>query len=308
MIIMPVNLGSVDLKLLVVFDAVMTERSVTQAARRLGMSQPAVSNALSRVRHLLKDQLFTRSSDGMQPTPRALEIAGPVHDVMRKLEATLEPTHFDARTTDWTFKLGVSDHASVVMLPALVHHLARAAPRIRLSIRPKDNDTVAKMLTAGELDLAIGVVPPLPRSFGRLHLFDDTYVCVMAADHPHATGGFTLEDYAAASHLALRPSQTRTSGIDQLAQQVGITRQVALVINQFVAAPALIRGSAMIASLFERMTDHLDQSGLVLRPLPFPKPLVPIAAVWNRSLTSHPAHRWLRLQVLEVGKRVRQTV
>ena len=298
---MPVNLAAIDLKLLVVFDAVMAERNVTRAARRLGMSQPAVSNALARVRHLMKDQLFTRGADGMQPTPRATELSVPVHDALRKLETTLEPPHFDARRTEWTYRLGLSDHASIVLLPALLAQLAASAPGVRLHVLPKANAQVASALAAGEIDLAVGVIPALPRSFGRMRVFEDAYVCLMRAGHPRARGRFSTADYAAAEHLAIRPNYAGLSGIDVLAQQAGVQRRIALAVNQFLAVAPVVRASDLVASLFSRMTEHLDQTGLVLRPIPLPSARVEVAAVWNRALTHHPAHRWLRGQVAAAG-------
>lgn len=305
---MPVNLAAIDLKLLVVFDAVMAERNVTRAARRLGMSQPALSNALGRVRHLLKDQLFTRGADGMQPTPRALALSAPVSEALRRLEATLEPPRFEAGDTDWTFKLGLSDHASIVLLPALLRHLAETGPGVRLTVLPKANDTVAAALSAGELDLAIGVIPMLPRRFGRMRLFDDAYVCLMRAGHALAQGPFDLAAYAAAEHLAIRPSYAGLSGIDMLARAGGMQRNVTLAVNQFLAVAPLVRSSNLIASLFGRMTEHLDLTGLVVRELPLPATSVQVVAVWNKTLTNHPAHRWLRLRLSEVAVNTRSGV
>jgi DNA-binding transcriptional LysR family regulator len=302
------NLAAIDLKLLVVFDAVMAERNVTNAARRLGMSQPALSNALGRARHLLKDQLFTRGADGMRPTPRAIELSAPVREALRKLETTLEPPSFDAAHTGWTFKIGLSDHASIVMLPKLLRHICTAAPGVRLDVLPKANDTVSAALSAGDLDLAIGVIPPLARRFGRMALFDDAYVCVMRADHPLAHGPFTLKKYAAAEHLALRPGYAGLSGIDTLARQAGVQRNIVLAVNQFLAVAPLIRSSNMIASLFGRMSEHLDQTGLVIRPLPLAATGVQVVGVWNKTLTNHAVHRWLRLQLAEVGKDFRNAV
>jgi DNA-binding transcriptional LysR family regulator len=303
---MLVNLAAIDLKLLVVFDAVMAERNVTRAGRRLGMSQPALSNALARARHLLKDQLFVRGADGMQPTPRALALAVPVREALRQLETTLEPPGFNPTETEWEFKLGMSDHASIVLLPALLRHVAALAPGVRLNVLPKANDTVGAALTAGELDLAIGVIPALPRQFSRLDLFVDDYVCLMRADHRLANGGLTRRHYAAAEHLALRPSYAGRSGIDNLAQQAGVQRHIALAVNQFLAVAPLVRATDLLASLFRRMTEHVDQTGLLVRPIPFPATRVPVAAVWNRTQTSHVAHRWLRLRLAEVAERMDQ--
>lgn len=302
---MPVNLASVDLKLLVVFDAVMAERNVTRAAGRLGMSQPALSNALNRVRYLMKDQLFLRGADGMQPTARAVELATPVREALRIFEDTLEPPDFRPADSTWTFKIGLSDHASIVMLPELLRRVAAHGPKVRLAVQAKANDTVAASLNAGEIDIAIGVIPALAERFGRMHLFDDVYVCVLRGEHALAEGPMTLAGYAAADHLALRPSYAGISGIDRLARQAGVERRVALAVNQFLAVAPLVRCSDMVASLFGRMTDHLDLSGLRLRPVPLPSADVQVVAVWNRILTHHAAHRWLRLQLAEVGKRLR---
>src|ERR1700679_549436 len=172
---MAVNLGAVDLKLLVVFDAIMTERNVSRAGARIGMSQSATSNALNRLRELLADQLFIRTGSGMQPTAVALRLTTPIHEALQLVRSALEPSLFDPSNSTWTYRLAISDHASIVMLPSLAEHLARVAPGVRLVLRPKVNAEVAGQLDANEIDFAIGVIPALQRRFNRASLFRDSY-------------------------------------------------------------------------------------------------------------------------------------
>src|SRR5271170_3883676 len=150
------NWGAFDLNLLIVFDAVMQERSVTRAGSRIGLSQPAMSHALTRLRHMLKDDLFVRTPDGMVPTPRAEALAGPLRAALRDMQLALEPESFAPQTATRRFVVAANNYAAVVLVPHLLMHASDAAPGVRLVVRPTGTLNVPEMLDRGELDLAIG--------------------------------------------------------------------------------------------------------------------------------------------------------
>ena len=296
---MPVNLARVDLRLLVAFDAVMAERSVSRAATRIGMSQPAMSNALNRLRELLKDQLFVRSAAGMRPTSLALRFAVPIRQALQLVEGALEPSLFDPARSTWTYRLAISDHASIVMLPQLVRHLTRTAPGVRLVLRPKVNAEVGAQLDANEIDFAIGVIPPLQRRFSRTALFRDSYSCLMRRRHPLARGQPRLADFAAAEYLAVRPSHEGASEIDRLLASHGVRRRIAMTVDQYLAVAPILINSDLIAFILRGVVRHLDLRQLHAAAAPL-RLGVQAVAVWNRALTRQAAHAWLRQQLAEV--------
>ena len=301
---MPVNLATVELKLLVVFDALLVDGSVTRAADRLGMSQPAVSNALTRLRSLLNDRLFLRTGDGMRPTPRALELAGPIQSAMRQLEDALEPAAFQPGELDWTFNLAVSDHASVVILPRLMEHMAAVAPRIELTIQSKRNAEVAGALDSGEIDLAIGVIPELARRFDRMDLFEDSYVCMMRRDHPLAGRPISLEDFTSADHLSIKPGAGDASRADRLLAGAGIRRRTVTTVHQFLAAPAIVSRSDLVVLVFERMTPIFDPSRFYFCPVPGCDMRVTASAVWSHVHTDRAPLKWIRRQIADVSRKL----
>lgn len=289
------NLAAVDLKLLVVFDAVISEGSVTQAGTRLGMTQPAVSNALGRLRHLLKDELFTRVQGSMRPTPRALELTGPVRHALSQLEAVLDPSDFDPARDSRVFKLAMSDHTAVAILPQLVKRLETSAPNVNLRVRPKCSLTVADQLDAHEIDFALGVMPDAPIRFSRVTLFDDVVVCAMRRGHVLARGDLTLDSFAAAKHLAVRPAGEKTNLVDHVLERQGLERRKVVTLNQFLVVPAIISDTDLVVTLFRRTADQLGllaSPHLVVRPLPLPP--AEATLFWHSAMTHHKAHRWMR--------------
>ena len=302
------NLANVDLKLLVVFDAMMTEGSVSRAAERLGMSQPALSNALNRLRLLLKDRLFLRTAEGMRPTPVAVEIAKPIQSAMRQIEEALEPTVFEPNDPDWTFCLAVSDHASVVLLPLLIEHIARVAPRVSLKIQSRPNEELPSLLDKSDIDLAVGVIPELPRRFKRMTLFEDQYLCMMRRNHPLAGRPITLDELVATDQLSVKPGVSDVSRADHFLGQAGVKRRVAMTVHQFLAAPAIVSRSDLIVLVFEKMVPIFDPSRFYFCPVPVPNMRVSAGAVWSDVHNDLPAHRWLRRQLSLVARQLAKEI
>ncbi len=293
-------MGPLDLKLLVAFDAVMQERSVSRAAKRLGMSQPALSSGLGRLRLLLNDNLFVRTTDGMRPTDKALQLAGPISAALKQIQKALEaPLFSSCAAPDWSFGLAVSDQASVVILPRLLRLLRRIAPRIRLKIEMKNNLTVHTQLDAGQVDIAIGILPKLPRRFEQIVLFQDHYVCMMHRTHPLAGKTLTLEEFKSAEHLALWPSLDASSEFDKQLKHLGVARSVILNVSQFLAVPALLAQAPLMVCMLATVAEQFSRTSFPLSPMPFPAEPMNVVMAWSRARTDQPANLWMRRRLTE---------
>lgn len=290
------NLSGIDLNLLLVFDAVMQERHVTRAGDRIGMSQPAMSNALNRLRHHLKDELFVRSPDGMRPTPRAVELATPVRAALQSLEAALDPLEFDATTARRTFAIGTNDYAVSTLMPKLAASLETTAPGISVRVVPSAGRTF-DLLDSQEIDFGISAFGDIPARFHSELLIDDGYVLMMRRGHPLARGKLSLEKYAAARHMLMSPRGDARGFVDQALHEHGLTRQIAITINNFSSAPAILASTDLLLTAPKRVADvFVPLYGLTTRPAPFfgPREYASATLVWHARLAGHPAHTWFR--------------
>ncbi|MDR3518733.1 MAG: LysR family transcriptional regulator [Azospirillaceae bacterium] len=291
------DLYGIDLNLIVAFDALMAERSVTRAGARIGRTQPAMSAALSRLRGLLKDELFIRGPNGLQPTPRALDLAEPLAHALAEIQRTLAFTRgFDPSISTAAFSLGLSDHPTFVLLPRLLAVLRAQAPGIALRIRNfTARDDAITMLDSGEVDLAVGVPPsPTGRILNR-PLFEERFVCIVRKGHPAVQAPLDLNAFLELSHLLVSPEHDGFGVVDAALAKDGLKRHLALTLPHLYAAPLLIARSDMIATLMSGVvvaSGHADE----LCVLPVPLDLEPIRFVlsWHRRNDVHPAQRWFR--------------
>lgn len=279
------NLARVDLNLLVVFEALLIERSVSRAAQRLGLAQPSVSNALNRLRLLFADDVFIRTPQEMRPTPRALELAEPVVDALQQVRAALiPPAGFDPATSTRTFTGAAADNADFAL--ALVgKRLSEAAPRAVFNvISLAGSATTYSMLDEGSLDIAIGLFRAVPKRFSIASLYWERYVCIADHEHPDLLDGLTLDKLAALPHLAV----TRDAGmIDAALASRGLRRRVTMQVPFFTVVPYLIQGSRLLAVVGERFGHHLATiMGVRCYPLPFDIEPWNISAVWPRQGSS----------------------
>lgn len=300
------DLHGIDLNLLVAFDALMAERSVTRAGARIGRTQPGMSAALSRLRALIGDELFVRSPSGLQPTPRAIDLAGPLGHALADIERTLAFTQaFDPQSSEATFTLGLSEHPAHVVLPRLVQRLHAVAPAVTLRIRSfTARDDAVSILDAGEVDIAIGVRPTI--SPGRImieSLFEERFVCALRRDHPAASVPLDLPAFLALSHLLVSPENERFGHVDAELARHGLKRRLALTLPQMYAAPALVARSDLIATLMAGVVNTSAHADAVVTRLP-PLALDPVAYVlsWHRRNDTHPAQRWLRSVISSLFK------
>jgi len=300
-----VDLHGIDLNLLVAFDALMAERSVTRAGARIGRTQPAMSAALSRLRSLLQDELFVRGPSGLQPTPRAQDLAEPLGHALAEIQRTLAFTQaFEARSSSATFTVGLSEHPTFVVLPRLVERLRHAAPAIDLRIRSfTARDDAVALLDAGEVDLALGVPPTTTSARILTHaLFQEHFVCIVRKGHRAAKARLDLASFLALSHLLVSPENERFGHVDAALAKRGLARRLALTLPQMYAAPMLIACSDLIATVMHGVvvaSGHAHALRVLAPPLELDP--VPFVMSWHRRNDTHPAQRWLRETVASLS-------
>ncbi len=291
------DLHGIDLNLLVAFDALIAERSVTRAGIRIGRTQPAMSAALSRLRALLNDELFVRGPDGLHPTMRALELAEPISRALTDIQRTLEFRQvFDPAQSTATFAIGLAEHPAHLILPRLVARLRQDAPGVILQIRSfVHRDDAVTLLDDGEADVTIGV-PPTPA--GRIlsqALFAERFVCVVRNGHPQADQPMTLDTFLELSHLLVSPENDNFGLVDAALSKQGLRRRLALTLPQMYAAPALVASSDMIATLMEGVVEASGRAAeLRVMDPPLDLPSVQYNMAWHRRNDVHPAQKWFR--------------
>ena len=301
------NFRTLDLNLLRVFDEVMAERSLTRAARNLSLTQPAVSNALRRLRESLGDELVRRSGQGMEPTPRALTLWPSVRDALRQLHQSLAPESFVPAEADNTFVLAMADATAAELLPRLADIMEAEAPGISLRIVPLATRDPRKLLDEEAIDLAVGYFPAVLADltaraqvgkavvFDHQRLYDSEYVCVMRSSHPVASGALTLNRFCAARHLLVSFSGRPFGFIDEALSALGRERRVVVTVNQFFTAARVVANSDLLTVVprhFVAVTGITD--ALAVRNLPFVVPQVHVDALWHGRHDHNSAHRWLR--------------
>lgn len=288
----------IDLNLLVAFDALMSERNVTRAAARVGVSQPAMSAALSRLRALLGDPLFLRGSSGLLPTQRARDLAEPLSQALAQIKATLvTPAEFLPKKASLVFNLGLQDYPTFVLLPALLETLSKQAPGIALNVRAfNDRNHAVDLLDAGAIDAAVGVPPT--QADGRIltrPLLEDEFVTILARDHPAARRGMTMKNFLSLSHVLVSPEGDRHGIVDQALAQDGKARRLGLTLPQMFAVPGVVARTRMTATVMKRFALSSESAAdLLLFPPPLTLPAVTFHLTWHRrNDASHP-QVWLR--------------
>ena len=296
------NWGAFDLNLLIVFDAVMHERSVTRAGSRIGLSQPAMSHALNRLRYMLKDELFVRTPEGMVPTPRAEMLAHPLRNALSEMQLALEPAAFDPAASDRRFALAINNYAAVVLAPPLVAAVSAGAPAVHLALRPSGTLDIVERLDRGDLDLTIGSVDSPGERFATAPLLEDPFIMVMRRGHPASRRKLSAAAFAALPHLEISSSGEDTGFIDRWLVASGLVRRIGLRAPYLSAGPILVQ-SDMVATLSRRIAQEFVRNHpLQIREPPYDSPRVRTTMLWHRRLDRHPAHRWLRDVILSVSK------
>jgi DNA-binding transcriptional LysR family regulator len=295
------KLGAIDLNLLVVLDALMRDRSVTRAGQRLGLSQPAMSHALTRLRHMLKDELFVRSPNGMMPTPRAEQLATPIRIALDGLQQSLEPTQFEPAKATATFRIAVDNYAAIVLVAPIAEHVARNAPGVTLDFRPSGTLNVPDLLDRSEVHLAIGPPPVQAERLSLRRLLQDQFVVVHRKGHPAARAReFSTETLATLPQLEISSAQF---GADFAEAAPGESKSVLMPAMRapFLSAAQILATSDLVSVFPLNIARHMTKShGLVLHRLSRPPKPIEAAMIWLRRLDNQPEHAWLREIIIRV--------
>lgn len=295
----------IDLNLLAAFDALMSERNVTRAATQVGVSQPAMSAALARLRKLLGDPLFIRGADGLLPTPRAREIAEPIARALNQIGMTLLKSEaFIADAAILTFNLGMSDYPAFVLLPMLLEAVTEQAPGITINVHAfNDRDDAVDLLDAGVIDAAIGVTPTTPE--GRIltrPILRDEFVTIVSSRHPAARRAMDMETYLSLSHVLASPEGQRHGLVDEALAQQGKQRRLALTLPHMFAVPAVVARTHLAATVMKRVALNSSAGrNLALFPPPMTLPEIVMHVIWHRRSDANPAQQWLRDVITSVA-------
>ena len=290
------ELTDIDLNQLVLFQQLMVERRVSKVAENLGLTQPAVSNTLARLRRQFGDDLFVRTPKGMVPTPLAEQMAGPIGDALALLHNGLNPpSRFDPASVQRSITIGMTDIGEIVFLPDLLAHLRQVAPGVALTTVRTTASTLREDMEAGQVDLAIGPLPQLKGGFFQRRLFRQRYVCLFRQGHPLDRGQMSLADFQAAEHLIIVSAGTGHGKVDDLIRRAGIERRMRLTVPHFVSVGHILQRSDMVATVTERLAQRLAAPfGLHYLPHPIDLPDVAINLFWHAKVHRSPAHQWLR--------------
>jgi DNA-binding transcriptional LysR family regulator len=293
------RLGNLDLNLLMVFDAVMRERSVVRAADALAISQPAVSHALNRLRHALKDKLFIRTPSGMLPTPRAEQLALPVRKALGELQLAVEGARFEPASAERRFTMAVNNYAAVVVAGPIVAAARAQAPKVRLSLMPSGTLNLVDRLDRSELDLAISGRAPDGERFASRLLIQDRFVAVFRSGHPALRKKLTIAALAALDYLAVTSSGENIDFLDTALQARKSARVIASEVP-YLSAGAVLVQSNLVAILGRKLAVEFRRAyPIEIRELPFEAPSLRSVMSWHRRFDDLPAHRWLRDTIID---------
>ena len=308
------NVNRVDLNLLVYLDALLRERNVTQAANQLNLSQPAMSNGLRRLRELFDDPLLVRTIDGMTPTERALELEPIVREVLTTIDRAVQPrTEFEPEQAQRVFRIMASDYAEATLFPEVLAKLRNLAPGLTLDIMTP-SDVSFLDVERGKVDMVINRFDSMPQSFHQIHLWDDTFSCILNVDHPMLED-FTLENYLAADHVwvsktgmgvgvGVNPDDVQRLGwVDVALNKLGKKRQIRVFTRHYQAAMTLAEQNDLIVTLPTRAAMlKRDNPRVILRDPPLDIPPLELKMAWSPLLQHNPANRWLRKLIADTAR------
>ena len=294
-------LSTIEIRLLQVFDAIYKMRSVTEAAGLLDLGQPAVSVALSKLRHHFGDQLFVRTSGGMEPTPFGEGLVRPVRNLLEALEVVLgQQSQFDAATSKRLFRIGMTDISQLVLLPRLWEALSRSAPGVRIDVLPISGD-IARQLESGEVDLALGFMPQLEAGFYQNVLFSQRFVCMVSVHHPRIQQALGLEQFVSESHAVVSSSGAGPLILDREMERRGIERKISLNIPNFIGAALVVEHTDLILTIPERLADVLQGRAEVrVFPVPVDLPQYEVKQHWHERFHNDPGSQWLRRVIADL--------
>jgi DNA-binding transcriptional LysR family regulator len=308
------NINRIDLNLLVYLDALLRERNVTQAANQLNLSQPAMSNGLRRLRDLFDDPLLVRTSEGMTPTERALELEPVVREVLTTIDRAVQPrSEFDAMNAQRVFRIMASDYAESTLLPSVLGKLRNLAPGLTLDIMTP-SDVSFLDVERGKVDMVINRFDSMPQSFHQIHLWDDSFTCVLSPENP-VLDDFTLDNYLQANHVwvsktgmgvgvGVNPDDVQRLGwVDLALNKLGKKRQIRVFTRHYQAAMTLAEQNDLIVTLPTRAAQlKRNNPRVVLREPPLEIPPLELKMAWSPLLQHNPANKWLRKLIVDTAR------
>jgi DNA-binding transcriptional LysR family regulator len=299
------QLTGVDLNLLVVFDALMTEQHLTRAAEKIGLSQPATSNALARLRKLFKDDLFIKTSKGITPTPRAIELTSSIRQALEQIQlAVSSQPEFDPEKSDRLFRLGMDDYTEIVFLPKLLQLLEKSAPNIRVLVIPSNWQKAPKQLDEDEADLIIGHCPQFSSWHHKKTLYQENFVCIaskqrfekmLPREEIPIKNRISLDDYVQARHLLVSLREDMVGIVDEILAKKQLTRKVTVSVPNFLIVPFVLKDTDLIATLPIQIAENLMQSWEIQSfPLSFEMSGFSVDLLWHTKNERELGHQWLR--------------
>lgn len=297
------NLRGVDLNLLVVLDALLHERHVTRAARTVGLSQPAMSSALARLRNVFKDELLVRTAAGMQPTPRAETLIEPVRQAIGQIERVLESDRgFDASRSERRFAIRLSDLLSYLLLPRLMADISQAGPQVALDVKHLSPTQTVDALERDEIDVAVSMGLEHTGTINRQVLFKDRMVAVMRSTHALAKGNLTLKRFLTTRHLKVSMAPTDIRFADDVLSKTSSERDVALNVPHWLLVPHVLATTDYVAVMPGAFASAIEHKPLIARELPFAAKNFDWCLYWHRRHETDPANRWLRERIAAAAR------
>ncbi|WP_411379293.1 LysR family transcriptional regulator [Pseudomonas sp. MPB26] len=298
------NLSKVDLNLFIVFDAIYTEANLTRAGQIVGITQPAVSNALARLRETFNDPLFVRTAQGMVPTPMAQNIIGPVRNALSLLRVSVQESRiFNPQQAAKTYRISMTDLTEAVILPPLFQRLRRLAPTVVIESFLSKRRETTKELAAGRLDFAVDAPLNTDPQVRHVKLMEDRYVCAMRKGHPMAgKDKLTLDDYLSLTHIHISSRRNGLGHVDLALGKMGIQRKIALRSQHYLMASQVLQQTDMVMTVPERFArrHELHWFNLPVNDVP----AVETHLYWHESTDQDPANRWMREQMIELCQQV----
>lgn len=293
----------IDLNLLNAFDAIFRERNITLAANRIGLSQPAMSNALARLRRSLNDPLFVRTARGMEPTPYAEKLAQPIGDACELIKGALRiGTEFDPMSSTRVFTFYMTDIGEVVLLPPILRHLRQSAPQVGIKVVRIPQKGVQEAMAAGEVDLAVGLFPGLQAGFFEQRLYRDSFVCIVRADHPRIKNTLTARQFSEVPHVLVSSAGTgHEAAVEKIIARLRVKRSIGLTVPHFLVLPMIIAQTDFIVTVPQRVASSFSNLATikVVKP-PIKFPTIEIKQHWHERFHHDPANKWMRGVIAEL--------
>ncbi len=296
------DINDLDLNLLRVFDAIFQAKSVTLAGEQIGLSQPAVSFALNKLRVLIEDPLFIRTSRGMEPTPRAISMAAPIQHILESIkQVVLTREEFNPLLSERTFTISLVDIGEMVFLPKLLRCFRRLAPNIRIKIVSMVPLLLEDALATGEVDLAVGYYPDISKAnFYQQHLFTHSFACLAARNHPYIKENLTMKQFLEASHVVVRAEGRSQEVFERYLEKKGIKRRIGLSVPHFMGILHFLPASEFVATVPYSCADAFSRFGALRKlNLPMKAPSFDLKQHWHARYQGDPANQWLRQTIYE---------